>query len=119
MKLKAHPALPPRKATTFRLDPVVQERLVIVSEVLKVPLNRLVNEAVREFVRKRTTEVVADMEETLKLLKGKSAEDRDFERAISTFAESEAKYAKEDPTEGQIKHKHGPLQSKVRDLLNA
>jgi len=119
MKSKARPARPLRKATTFRLEPLVQERLVLVGRLLGVPLNRLVNEAVREFVRKRTTEVVADIEETLKLLKKKTAEDRDFERAISEFAEGEAKYGKEDPMEGRVKNTPGPLQSRVRNLLNA
>lgn len=107
-----------RKATTFRLDPNVQEGLRLIAEVLKVPLNRLVNEAVRAFVSKRTTEVATNMEETLKLLKAGRAKDPEFERAIAEFAVSEASYAKEDPAEGEVEQKRGPMQEKVHKLLN-
>ena len=108
----------PRKATTFRLDPNVQERLVLLGKVLKVPLNRLVNDAVHVFVSKRTTEVAANMEETLKLLKASRAKDPEFERAIAEFADSEASYAKQDPAEGKVDKKRGPVQTKVHKLLH-
>lgn len=109
----------PRKATTFRLEPTVQENLALVGKVLGVSLNRLVNEAVRAYVRSRTTEVVLSMEETLKLLKARSIKDRNFERAIAEFADGEARYAKEDPAEGkEVEQKRGPVQSRVHDLLN-
>ena len=107
-----------RKPTTFRLEPNVQEKLVLIAKVLRVPLNRLVNEAVHAFVRKRTTEVVTNMEETLKLLKAKRAKDPEFEQAIAEFADSEARYAKQDPAEGKVEQKRGPVQTRVHKLLN-
>lgn len=108
----------PRKATTFRLEPDVQEGLALIAKVLGVPLNRLVNEAVEVFVQKRTAEVAANMEDTLKLLKARKAEDPKFERAIADFADSEARYAKHDPAEGAVEQKRGPMQAKVHRLLN-
>src|SRR5438034_7956980 len=110
--MKQQHVRPRRKATTFRLEPDVQEGLVLIGKVLNVPLNRLVNEAVREFVRKRTTEVAINMEKTLKLLKARTAKDRDFERAIAEFADSEASYAKKDPAEGKVEQKRGPVQTR-------
>jgi predicted transcriptional regulator len=107
-----------RKATTFRLDPSVQQGLVVISKVLKVPLNRLVNEAVQAFVHKRTTEVAMSMEKTLQLLKATRAKDPEFERAMAEFVDSEARYAKEDPAEGEVKQKRGRMQTRVHELLN-
>jgi hypothetical protein len=109
---------PPRKATTFRLEPSVQEGLALIAKVLRVPLNRLVNEAVQAYVRQRTTEVATNMEETLKLLKARRAKDPEFERAIAEFVDSEASYAKKDPAEGNVKQKRGPVQTRVHGLLN-
>ena len=91
---------------------------MLIGKVLKVPVNRLVNEAVEAFVRKRTTEITLNMEETLKLLKARRAMDPDFERAIAEFADSEASYAKEDPAEGEVEKKRGPVQTRVHQLLN-
>lgn len=108
----------PRKATTFRLEASVQQGLVLIAKVLGVPLNRLVNEAVRTFVRKRTAEVVMDTEETLRLLKARRAKDPEFERDIADFADNEAKHAKEDPAEGEVEQKRGPVQTRVHKLLN-
>jgi predicted DNA-binding protein len=113
---------PPRKATTFRLEPNVQERLVLLGKVLGVPVNRLVNEAVQVFVSKRTTEVATNMEETLKLLKARRAKDPEFERAIVEFADGEASHAMENPAEGArssrsvLKHLRGdrPTTTKSR-----
>lgn len=108
-----------RKATTFRLEPEVQEGLLLLGGMLKVPLNRLVNEAVRSYVRKRSVEIQEDLEQTLRLLKAHRAEDPDFESAISEFAAGEARYAKDDTAEGKgWSVLRGPVQSRVHDLLN-
>lgn len=108
----------PRKATTFRLDPDVQEGLALIGKVLSVPLNRLVNEAVKAYVHKRTTEVAMNMEETLKLLKQRTAKDPNYERAIAEFADDEATFAKQDPAEGEIEQNRGRMQTRIHELLN-
>jgi predicted DNA-binding protein len=107
-----------RKATTFRLEPKVQERLAAIGKVLKVPINRLVNEAVDAFVQKRTAGIVLDMEEVLKTLKSRFVEDPEFECAIVDFAASEARHGKTDPAEGKVEEKRGPVQARVHELLN-
>ncbi len=116
--LKRQRVRSPRKATTFRLEPGVQEGLALIAKVLRVPLNRLVNEAVEGFVRKRTAEVVMKMEETLKLLKAGRAEDPGFEHAIAAFADSEGSNARGDPAEGEVERRRGPVQARVHKLLN-
>ncbi len=108
----------PRKATTFRLEPDVQEGLVLIAKVLKVPLNRLVNEAVQAFVRKRTHEVATNLEETLKLLRQRGGKDPGFERAIAEFANGEASHSRADPAEGRVEQKRGPVQTRVRAMLD-
>jgi len=85
---------------------------VLIAKVLRVPLNRLVNQAVEAFVRKRTAEVAMNMEETLKLLKARRAKDPEFERAIAEFADGEASYGKADPAEGEVERKRGPAQAR-------
>lgn len=116
--LPRHKTVSARKATTFRLDPAVQEELVLISKVLNAPMNRLVNEAVRAFVHERTNEVVTSMEKTLQLLKARKARDPGFKDTIDAFVDSEAKLAKDDPAQGKARSKRGRTQVKSRTLVN-
>lgn len=106
-----------RKATTFRIDPTVQAGLSTLSKVLGRPLNQLVNEAVRDFVARRTKEVERDLEATLEALRAYRESDPNFERAIADYVDAEASL-KEDPAEGQRVANIGPAESRIRDLLN-
>ncbi len=106
-----------RKATTFRLDPALQMGLAVLGQVLKKPLNRLVNEAVQGFIEKRSAEVEADLERTLERLKAYREKDPGFELAIAQFVEAEAGLARADPTEGRPRPTAGPVQTMVHDLL--
>src|SRR3970040_1096252 len=90
-----------RKATTFRLDPRLEKGLVLLGEVRRVPLNRLVNEAVGEYLDPRAATVEAELEETLRRVKAYRQADADFESAISKFADAEGKSAAQDPVEGE------------------
>jgi len=105
------------KATTYRIDPVVQTGLSTLSKVLGRPQNQLVNEAVRDFVAKRSREVEMDLEATLEALRAYRKNDPDFERAIADYVDAEASL-KEDPAEGQRAEHIGPAQKRVLDLLN-
>ena len=69
-----------------------------------MPLNRLVNEAVGEYLEGRAASMQADLEETLRRLRAYRKSDPDFEGAITTFAEAEADLAAEDPVEGETTH---------------
>jgi len=106
-----------RKATTIRLDPTLQAGLAVLGQVLKKPLNRLVNEAVRGFIEKRSAEVEADLERTLERLKACREKDPRFESAIAKFVEAEASLGRDDPMEGRPRPAAGPAQTMVHTLL--
>lgn len=72
----------PRKATTFRIEPVVEAGLSMLSGLLDRSMNQLANEALRDYVARRTQEVEADLETTLRELRAYRAGDPKFERAI-------------------------------------
>jgi len=106
-----------RKATTFRLDPALQVGLALLGRVLKKPLNRLVNEAVRGFIEKCSVEVEADLGRTLERLKACRQKDPHFESAIAQFVEAEASLGRDDPMEGRPRPAAGPAQTMVHELL--
>jgi predicted transcriptional regulator len=106
-----------RKATTYRIDPIVQTGLSTLSRVLGRPQNQLVNEAVRDFVARRSREVEADLEATLEALRAYRKSDPNFERAIEDYVDAEASL-KEDPAEGQRAEGIGTAQKRVLELLN-
>lgn len=105
------------KATTFRLDPPLQEGLVLLQAVLKKPLNRLVNEAVQGFIERRTGEVEADLQQVLARVQAYRRSDPRFEKAIAHFAATEAGLAYNDPAEGRVQVRTGSAQAMVQDIL--
>lgn len=123
-----------RKATTVRIDPPAQAALENLSRLLKRPMNQLVNEAVKDFVERRSREVEYDLEATLTSLRAYRKRDPYFKKAIAAIARAEACAGKNDPAEGkvvigklvngQLVDEHAaegasPLQAEVRRLLNA
>lgn len=106
-----------RKATTYRIDPNVQVGLATLSKILGRPQNQLVNEAVRDFVARRSKEVEADLEATLESLRAYRRSDPNFERAIADYVDAEASL-REDPAEGQEVEGAGPAQARMLALLN-
>jgi predicted DNA-binding protein len=110
-------AQPARKATTFRLDPPLQQGLELLQAMLKRPLNRLVNEAVQGFIEKRTAEVESDLQQMLVRVQAYRKLDPGFDRAIATAAEAEARWGADDPVEGRSKPGVGPAQAMVQELL--
>ncbi len=106
-----------RKATTYRIDPAIQAGLALLSRVLGRPQNHLVNEAVRDYVARRSREVELDLEATLESLRAYRKSDPNFERAIADYVDAEASL-KEDPAEGQRAVDIGPAQARVLELLN-
>ncbi len=117
--VKRHAATAPqRKATTFRLDPPVQEALLLLQAVLKKPLNRLVNEALQAFIEKRTAEVESDLQQILTRVRVYRRSDPKFEKAIAQFVDAEAAQGSDDPVEGHTRPKAGPAQAMVQKLLH-
>lgn len=107
-----------RKATTVRLEPSVQEGFTTLAKLLKRPRNKLINEALRGFIAKRSNELEADLKENLRRLKAYRTKDADFESVIDKFVEAEITLAGEDPVEGQRKPPAvGPAQTIVREIL--
>ena len=106
-----------RKATTYRLDPHFQKGLALLGRVRKLPVNRMVNEAVGEYLASRAAAVEADLEETLRRVRAYREADPHFESAIAKFADDEAALASEDPVEGKTASAAGPAQRLVRQLI--
>jgi len=96
---------------------MVQAGLLTLSKVLGRPLNQLVNEAVRDYVARRSQEVEADLEATLASLRAYRKSDPNFERAIAEYVEAETSL-KEDPAEGQRTLDIGPAQTRMLELIN-
>jgi predicted transcriptional regulator len=113
-------------ATTYRLDRFAKEGLAKLSRLLHTSHNKLVNQAVREFVLRRTRQLEVDLESTLADLRAYQARDPDFEESIAKFVAAEVAL-EEDPTEGTVVVEDdtddalsggGPAHSAVREVLN-
>ena len=104
-------------ATTFRLDPVVKEGLSMLSTLLGRSLNNLVDEAIRDFVARRTMEVENDLEASLEDLRAYRKSDPDFEQAIAGFVDAEMT-VKNDPAEGRVIKQTGPAETEMLKILN-
>lgn len=117
-----------RKATTVRLEPILQEGLEQLSKALKRPMNQLVNEALRDFVSRRSHEMEQDLAKTLASLRAYHRRDPKFKRAIAAAAQAEAQHGREDPVEGtvvigelvdgKLVSDTGPVQSEIHHLLH-
>jgi predicted transcriptional regulator len=117
-----------RKATTVRLEPTLQEGLEQLSKVLRRPMNQLVNEALQDFVSRRSQEVEQELASTLASLRAYRRRDPRFKRAIAAAAKAEALYGDQDPVEGTVvigelvdgqrSEPAGPVQSEIRQLLH-
>lgn len=109
----------PVKVTTLRLAQPLHHKLELLQQVLGKPLNKLVNEAVDDYVERRTAEVELDLVQTLERIQAARRQDPGFKRAIAEFAAAEARHAKSDPVEGTVLQsaEPGPAQSLVRSML--
>lgn len=104
-------------ATTFRIDPVVKAGLSRLSKLRRKSLNHLANEAIKEYVARRTVEIEHELEATLEDLRAYRRSDPDFARAIAAAVDAEVA-ARHDPAEGRVVEDAGRAESVVRDLLN-
>ena len=102
--------------------------------MLKRPMNQLVNEAVQDFVDRRSREVEHDLEATLAKLRAYRKRDPHVAQAIAAIADAEGRAGKNDPAEGKVvlgklvggqlvdertSESVSPLQADVRRMLNA
>ncbi len=107
----------PVRATTYRLSPHFQRGLALLGQLRRVPANRMVNEAVGEYLRSQTAAVEAELKETLRRVSAYREADPGFEAAIAKFAQTEAAFGADDPAEGKTTPATGPAQRLVRALL--
>jgi hypothetical protein len=113
------------KVTPVRLEPTLRQGLALLQGILKTPVNKLINQAVSDFINKRTADVETDMKAVLKAVTEYRKQDPKFKKAIRLAAEQEAQALKEglrDPAQGTtyIVHKKeiGPAQTIVQELLD-
>jgi predicted transcriptional regulator len=109
-----------KKASTFRLHEDVQAGLDLISQLQHRPKNKLVNEAVAEYVTRHSVQTEAALHRTLDRLKAYQRIDPDSEQAIDAFIDAEAAHGKhEDPMEGEIAPPNGPISDTLRQLIDA
>jgi|SRR5580765_700093 len=93
---------PSTRAKTLRLEPEFEDGLDLLKSVLGLPVNRMVNEAVGEYIEKRTSQVEADLGGLLAQVKAYRKADPDFKFARERFVKAEMKMAGQDPTDGTL-----------------
>lgn len=109
-----------KKASTFRLHEDLQAGLELISQLQHRPKNKLVNEAVAEYVTRHALQTEDELKAVLRSLKSYRKSDPDFTSAIAAFADAEATHGKDDdPMEGQPVSPVGPVTQKLRQLLHA
>ncbi|MBI3915449.1 MAG: hypothetical protein HY322_00380 [Betaproteobacteria bacterium] len=106
-------------ATTLRLDPALLSGLRLLQHLEKQPLNRLINEALRSYVARRSAEAEGGLQDILDRVRAYRRSDPDFEKMWAEFVDAEARYGAEDPVEGSSQKNAGPAQTLVRKLLRA
>jgi len=118
------------KTKTLRLAPEYEAGLALLKGVLGTPVNKMVNEAVGEYIRKRSAEVEADLTGVLAQVKAYRRADPQFKQARARFVAAEARLGADDPLEGVVVDvappvakrrttKTGPAQAMIRELLKS
>ncbi|NRF70547.1 hypothetical protein HLB44_26430 [Aquincola sp. S2] len=107
------------RTKTLRLQPSYEKGLVILKRILKMPINKMVNEAVGEYIQRRTAEVESELTTTLEQLHAYRLADPDFVAARQAFVEGEALYGKDDPMEGRIVRVKVPARDGVKPGASA
>ena len=115
-----------RKATTFRIDPEVQENLVTLAQLEGRPISYLVNEALRDFVTRRNVKHEEKLAASLEKLRRFRRSRPDSDSALymaekEAFVDAEARFTADDPAEGKVvvtAEKLGPVRTRIHELLH-
>jgi len=102
IKALAQPEPAAVRTKTLRLQPSYEQGLAILKRVLNIPVNKMVNEAVGEYIQRRTLEVESQLTTTLEQLQAYRRADPEFLVARQAFIHAEAQYGKDDPMEGRM-----------------
>jgi predicted transcriptional regulator len=110
-----------RAAFTLRIDAEERNALKSLSKVEGRPINQLLNEAIKAYLRVKGRRE-RSLEATLKNLEAYRRKDPEYKRAIAAFVEAEASL--KDPLEGEPFEENdqaappaGPIQSGMREVL--
>ena len=90
------------KPATLRLEPICEVGLGILKGVLHKSLNKMVNEAVAEYIKKSTVQVEAETGSVLTQLKAYRRADPTFQQDKDAFISAEAEFGATDRMEGVI-----------------
>lgn len=104
---------------SLRVDPSLKEHLAKLAELRKMTVNKLIVQALDQFVDKESRTIEAELEASLAQLRKYRAADPDFEQAIEAVVAAELS-TDEDPAQGDVAP--GEAQeatSLVRGLLRA
>jgi hypothetical protein len=114
-----------RTAYTLRIELAERNALKHLSKIERRPINQLLNEAIRNYLRQKG-ERERSLEASLADLRAYRKKDPGFRRAIAKVVEGEATV--KDPLEGQpfeepeggsSPKSGGPVQDKLREVLGA
>lgn len=110
------------QATTYRLEPPLREGLGLLQARLGHPMNRMVNEAVADYIDKQTQALEAELHHALAELKAYRKSDYGFAKARKAFVEAEVAHRADDPLEGtafvEENAKPGSKVAMVRRLMS-
>jgi predicted DNA-binding protein len=107
-----------QKATTFRLNPEVNAALEAISEHIGATKNKIVNEALADYLKQRGEKLQTELDGTLQKLRQYRAEDPRFETGIERFARAEARCSKNDSHQGSVLETSGKRPAKGKRSLN-
>ncbi len=117
------------KPKTLRLAPEFEDGLAMLKSVLGVSVNSMINEAVSDYIRRRSAEVEVELTGVLDKVKAHRRSDPHFALARSRLVDAEARAGRQDPVEGvvidveppaarvQRKPAAGPSQTMIRNVL--
>ncbi|MGI3212846.1 hypothetical protein ACROSR_17240 [Roseovarius tibetensis] len=106
-------------AMTLRVDQSLKDQLAKLGELRHTTMNKLINQALLQYVAKETLVVQEELEASLNSLKQYREDDPNFERAIEEVVSAELS-ADNDPAQGEIEFPEDyETTALVRSLLSA
>lgn len=106
-------------AMTLRVDQSLKDQLAKLVELRHTTMNKLINQALLQYVAKETLVVQEELEASLNSLKQYREDDPNFERAIDEVVSAELS-ADNDPAQGEIEFPEDyETTALVRSLLSA
>ena len=90
------------KVTTFRVDPAIQGGLKTLSRLMGKPVNKLVNDALLQYVKAQAGKMHVELQQDVDLLQQYRDLDPDLTRSIEQGIQREIGYVGQDPIEGTL-----------------